>query len=332
MLKIVIKVLEVFTLDYIPKFPISLRTRLFYIILPLRKYRDKIRMNKPVNQVTYQERVEFAKVSREGINYSGIKLNEFHPDVEITKLDNAKFNTHKLTPKNPKSDVYAIYFHGGGYYSGSVISHKNLLSQITASTNMVTYIFEYRLSPEAVFPSAHDDSKEVVSFLDDLEQGKDSIWIGESAGGGLAAGLCVDDSFTFRPKKLVLMSPWLDLSDKNKDRNFLKNKDILILLDGMHMMGEYYAGDHDPANPILSPVFADIQEFPDVLIQVCSNELLYNDAVEFSKKLKKINSKYELQVWDNLWHAWQFFPIKEAEDAREKIVKFINSESYSSSK
>jgi len=242
-----------------------------------------LRMNKPVNQVTYQERVEFAKVSREGINYSGIKLNEFHPDVEITKLANAKFNTHKLTPKNPKSDVYAIYFHGGGYYSGSVISHKNLLSQITASTNMVTYIFEYRLSPEAVFPSAHDDSKEVVSFLDDLEQGKDSIWIGESAGGGLAAGLCVDDSFTFRPKKL-------------------------------------------------SPVFADIQEFPDVLIQVCSNELLYNDAVEFSKKLKKINSNYELQVWDNLWHAWQFFPIKEAEDAREKIVKFINSESYSSSK
>ena len=98
------------------------------------------------------------------------------------------------------------------------------------------------------------------------------------------------------------------------------------------MMGEYYAGDHDPANPILSPVFADIQEFPDVLIQVCSNELLYNDAVEFSKKLKKINSNYELQVWDKLWHAWQFFPIKEAEDAREKIVKFINSESYSSSK
>ena len=122
------------------------------------------------------------------------------------------------------------------------------------------------------------------------------------------------------------------LSDKNKDRNFLKNKDILILLDGMHMMGEYYSGDHDPSNPILSPVFADIKSFPDVLIQVCSNELLYNDAVEFSKKLELINSKHELQVWDDLWHAWQFFPIKEAEEAREKITKFINTESYSSSK
>ena len=112
MLKLIIKILEVFTLDYIPKFPISMRTRLFYIILPLRKYRDKIRMSKPVNQVTYKERVEFAKVSRDGINYSGIKLNEFHPDIEITKMENAKFNTHKLSPKNPKTDAYAIYFHG----------------------------------------------------------------------------------------------------------------------------------------------------------------------------------------------------------------------------
>jgi acetyl esterase/lipase len=247
-------------------------------------------------------------------------------------MENAKFNTHKLSPKNPKTDAYAIYFHGGGYYSGSVISHKNLLSQITASINMVTYIFEYRLSPEAVFPNAHDDAKEIVTFLDNIEEGKNSIWIGESAGGGLATGLCVDDKFPLRPKKLVLMSPWLDLSDKNKDRNFLKNKDILILLDGMHMMGEYYSGDHDPSNPILSPVFADIKSFPDVLIQVCSNELLYNDAVEFSKKLELINSKHELQVWDDLWHAWQFFPIKEAEEAREKITKFINTESYSSSK
>ena len=332
MLKLVIKIIEVLTLDYIPKLPISVRTRLFYIILPLRKYRDKLRMNKPANKITVQDRVNFAKVSRDGINYSGIKLNEFHPDVDITKLTNAKFNTHKLTPKNPKTDKYAVYFHGGGYYAGSVISHKNLLSQITASMNIITYIFEYRLSPEALFPSAHNDAKEIVSFLYDLEEGKDSIWIGESAGGGLATGLCVDDTFLHRPKKLILMSPWLDLSDKNKDRNFLKNKDILLTLNGMHMMGEFYAGEHDPSNPILSPVFADIKSFPDVLIQVCSNELLYNDAVEFSKKLELINSNYELQVWDNLWHAWQFFPIKEAEEAREKIVKFINSESYSSSK
>ena len=47
----------------------------------------------------------------------------------------------------------------------------------------------------------------------------------------------------------------------------------------------HYSGDYEPNNPILSPVFADIDNFPHTLIQVCSSELLYNDAIEFSNKL-----------------------------------------------
>ena len=75
-----------------------------------------------------------------------------------------------------------------------------------------------------------------------------------------------------------------------------------------------------------------INNFPETLIQVCSNELLYNDAIEFTKKLREKGTKYELQVWDDLWHAWHFFPIKESSDALKKIVNFITSDSYSSPK
>ena len=86
----------------------------------------------------------------------------------------------------------------------------------------------------------------------------------------------------------------------------------------MHFVGEYYAGEFETNNPILSPVFADIKDFPETLIQVCSNELLYNDAIEFTKKLSEKGTKYELQVWDDLWHAWHFFPIKESYEATKK--------------
>ena len=54
-------------------------------------------------------------------------------------------------------------------------------------------------------------------------------------------------------------------------------------------------------------LFLQINNFPETLIQVCSNELLYNDAIEFTKKLGEKGTKYELQVWDDLWHAWHFF-------------------------
>lgn len=197
---------------------------------------------------------------------------------------------------------------------------------------MPFYFFEYKLTPEFNFPAAHDDAKKVVNFITGIEGNKQSIWMGESAGGGLATGILVDDTFTISPDKLVLMSPWLDLSDKKRDRKYLRNKDILLAIDGVHWVGEHYSGDYEPNNPILSPVFADIDNFPHTLIQVCSNELLYNDAIEFSNKLKNKKIEHELQIWDDLWHAWQFFPIQEAYDARKKIVSFVKDNSYSSPK
>tara|TARA_B100000427_G_scaffold48987_1_gene36922 strand:- start:27 stop:1025 length:999 start_codon:yes stop_codon:yes gene_type:complete len=332
MLKIMIRVLEVFTIEYIPRLPISLRKPFYKLILPLRKVKDKVALNGPKHEVTYEDRLEFAKLSRQGLNNSGSHLLKLDETVKIEKLENTPVDIYKFTPNDSIGDTYGIYFHGGGYYAGSIISHKHFISQLSAGTNIPFYFFEYRLSPEHVFPAAHDDAKAAVEYINNLENGKSSIWAGESAGGGLSAGLVVDDSFNLKPDKLVLLSPWLDLSDSNRDRSYLKNKDILLALDGMHFVGEYYAGEFETTDPVLSPVFADINNFPETLIQVCSNELLYNDAIEFTKKLREKGTKYELQVWDDLWHAWHFFPIHESYEATQKVISFITADSYSSPK
>ena len=229
-------------------------------------------------------------------------------------------------------EKFGIYFHGGGYFAGSYTSHKNLVSKLTSNSKMVIYFFEYRLSPEFNFPSANEDAQVVVEYLHNLENKKTSIWMGESAGGGLATGLIVDKKFKISPDKLVLISPWLDLSNKSEDRKFLKNKDITIILNGMHDVGEFYAGEYGSNNPIISPVYADIDNFPETLIQVSSSELLFNDALEFVKKLNDKNIKVDLQIWNKLWHAWHFFPIKESEEAIDKIIKFIKQPQFQSSK
>jgi len=332
MVNLLIKILEVFTIEYIPRLPISLRKPFYHLILPLRKVKDKLALNIPTSEMTFERRLEFAKTSRQGLNNSGSHLLKFNETVKVEKLENTPLDIYKFTPKEAVEDSYGIYFHGGGYYAGSIISHKHFISQLTAGTNVPFYFFEYRLSPEHVYPAAHDDAKIAVEYINNLENGKNSVWAGESAGGGLSAGLVVDDSFNFKPDKLVLLSPWLDLSDQNRDRSYLKNKDILLAIDGMHFVGEYYAGEYETTDPILSPVFADINNFPETLIQVCSNELLYNDAIEFTKKLSEKGTRYELQVWDDLWHAWHFFPIKESYEATMKVVNFITADSYSSPK
>ena len=332
MINILLKILEKFTLDYIPSLPIGLRTQLYKNILPIRKLKDKVLLNKPKSQQTFQDRIDFARTARIGYDYTGSRLNKFNDNVHLEKIANSEMDIYKFTPNNSQEDTFAIYFHGGGYYNGSITAYKNIVSQFTYELQIPMYYFEYSLTPEFLFPAAHEDAKKAVEIISRLETSKQTIWMGDSAGGGLATGILVDKTFDISPDKLILMSPWLDLSDENKDRKYLKNKDILLAIDGVKNIGEYYAGEYGVTNPILSPVFAEIETFPNTLIQVCSDELLYNDAIEFCKKLEKNNIPFELQTWENLWHGWQFFPIQESQEAREKIVSFVKDNSYSSPK
>jgi len=326
------KILEKFTIEFIPKLPLSIRTPIYVNILRLRKVRDRLRLENTSKNPTFQERMDYALDSRNNLNNSGQKLLKYNEEVLLEEIDGAPVKIFKLTPPNANKDKYGIYFHGGGYFAGSINSHKNLISMISNNSNLIIYFFEYRLSPEHNFPAAHDDAKLAVSYIDELNINQQSIWIGESAGGGLATGVTVDNSFNIKPNNLILLSPWLDLSDSAEDKKYLKNKDVTIIIEGMYDVGEYYAGEYGTSNPILSPIYADIKSFPDVLIQVSTDELLYNDAIEFSKKLRDKNVNVELQTWSGVWHAWQFFPIRESYEAIDNIISYIKSLEVHSSK
>ena len=128
MINILLKILEKFTLDYIPSLPISLRTQLYKNILPIRKLKDKVLLNKPKSQQTYQDRVDFARTARIGYDYTGSRLNKYNENVQLEKVRTSEMDIYKFTPKNAVEDTFGIYFHGGGYYNGSITAYKNIIS------------------------------------------------------------------------------------------------------------------------------------------------------------------------------------------------------------
>ena len=117
MFKIMLKILEVFTIEYIPRLPIGLRKPFYKLILPLRKVKDKVALNGPKGDFTFEIRLEYAKLSRQGLNNSGTHLLKFDESVKVQKLENTPLDIYKFTPDNPVEDTYGIYFHGGGYYA-----------------------------------------------------------------------------------------------------------------------------------------------------------------------------------------------------------------------
>ena len=129
------------------------------------------------------------------------------------------------------------------------------------------------------------------------------------------------------PDKVVLMSPWLDLSPDSE--SVLKNRDEDSLFDKNDLIhySRLYLGDTNPYDENLSPLKADLTSFPETLIQVAENELLYYDSVQFAERLEQAGAKVELKVESNLFHSWQLFPdfVPEAKKSLDEAAEFIRS-------
>ena len=82
--------------------------------------------------------------------------------------------------------------------------------------------------------------------------------------------------------------------------------------------------DFDFADPKFSPLFADMEGFPPVLIQVGSNEVLKDDSYRLYEKLLKTGVFAALEEYEEAWHVFQMHPVKKSGTALESVSKFID--------
>jgi acetyl esterase/lipase len=85
-----------------------------------------------------------------------------------------------------------LFLHGGGYVSGSLLSHRHMVAQAGREAGARTLALGYRLAPEHPFPAALEDAVAGYRFL--LSHGfapRRIALAGESAGGGLAVAALV---------------------------------------------------------------------------------------------------------------------------------------------
>lgn len=98
-------------------------------------------------------------------------------------------------PDDPLPAV--AYFHGGGWSLGSPESHDIAAARLCQRAGVMVLNVDYRLSPEHRFPDALMDAVDAVNWLAGKEGAKHGIdprrlaVAGDSAGGNLAAGLCL---------------------------------------------------------------------------------------------------------------------------------------------
>jgi acetyl esterase/lipase len=153
---------------------------------------------------------------------------------------------------------------------------------------------------------------------------------GDSAGGGLTAAtlLKIRDNGITLPAGGVLISPWTDLDLTGDSVKTKRRIDPLLDASGLCFMSNLYIKDDDPKNPYISPLYADLNGLPPLLIQVGSAELLLDDSTRFSEKAKSAGVDVLIEVWEDMIHVFQALALwaPEGMQAIEKIGKFIQKQ------
>ena len=201
-----------------------------------------------------------------------------------------------------------MFFHGGGYCSGSIRSHRRLVTEAGWSAGIRTLAVGYRLAPEHPFPAAMEDALTAWHFL--RQQGIAARHIaigGDSAGGGLTVVLNnrLRDADEELPGCVWLVSPWTDLTMSGSTLITKDNVDPIIHKGYLGELADAYVplgmGRKDPR---VSPLYADLKGLPPMLVQVGSCETLLEDATRFAAAAGAADVPVTLEIWPHMIHAW----------------------------
>lgn len=227
-----------------------------------------------------------------------------------------------------------LHLHGGAYVGGSAFGFRPLAGAISVATGIGVLVPEYRLAPEHPFPAAVDDAVQAYLWLLDSGVAPQQITVsGDSAGGGLALSLLM----TLKQKRLplpaqaLLLCPWVDLTCSSQPADVPQPQPFLDPRQQLQFVAAYL-GDHDPDDPRISPLTADLSGLPPMLVQAATGDPLVGDAQRLVERAYSFGVDARLEIYPAATHVFQYFWsfLPEAADALEHAGTFISGVSGAS--
>jgi acetyl esterase/lipase len=232
-----------------------------------------------------------------------------------------------IIPRNPMKDKVLLYIHGGGFISGSCLTHRMHVAKFAIGCELKALVFDYRLAPEHPFPAAVHDCVKAYRWL--LNQGykpDDIIVGGESAGATLTLSLllALKEEGIKQPKAAFSISPVTDLRCVTPSFTYNASKDVAPM-GSWTVWTNMYIADNDPTNPLLSPQFGNFEGIPPLYICVGTHEIHYDDCVSIARLARQHGVDVTLREWPGMIHAFPLLSplFPEAKLALHEICGFV---------
>jgi acetyl esterase/lipase len=219
----------------------------------------------------------------------------------------------RLEPARPVAGAPLIVFlHGGGYVTGVGQPHWWLLADVIRRSGAAVWVGDYPLAPENTAAVTVPWTTDVyaAAAADAAAAGRRVVLMGDSAGGGLALAVAVAarDRGLPMPAAMVLLSPWLDVGMTAPDGEELDRRDRMLPRRVLLAAGRAYSGEPGVADPLASPLFADLTGLPATTVFASTTEGLIADARRLAARAALIPGWHvDVRETPDMVHDWLLF-------------------------
>lgn len=231
-----------------------------------------------------------------------------------------------LSSKSGNSNKAIFYIHGGGYVINMSSMQWNYLAKVVEETKATIMVTNYPLAPQNNAEEAYNYLHKLYKKFLDRYEGKESIFLSDSAGAGLAISFTqyLNEVNLPQPKKNILSSPWLDVSLTNPDIQNVIPKDNALEINSLQKAGELWAGKLDLKDPRISPIYGRFDNIAKISMFMGTSEIFVSDARKLVEKLKEQNIPFNYYEYPKMLHCWILLPLPESKVALSQIMKLIN--------
>jgi acetyl esterase/lipase len=218
-----------------------------------------------------------------------------------------------------------VYLHGGAFYFGPVKEHWDYIAAISKKTEMAALMIDYRMAPVYPFPHGLDD---ILEAVEKSELPANWFFLGDSSGAAMAvaAALKLKNAGQSLPRKMILMSPWMDLTMENPDAKRDEVNDPMMTYKRLSTAAREYAAGQDAKDPMISPIFAGLLGLPPMLIQIGTSDLLLSDCRRFHRKCLDSGLDVIYEEYPDGFHDFMMLgPLPEAKKAVKSQADFLAS-------
>ena len=248
--------------------------------------------------------------------------------VEVESAGAHEVRVEWLKPERRLAGRQLLYLHGGGFVMGGLGSHRHWVASLARAFQARALHLEYRVAPEHPYPAPLDDCVATYRWL--IDSGVDPqqlILAGESAGGGLVMStmLRARQEGLPLPRAAICISGVFDFTFSGPSHKRNGHSDY-IEPRGLHSMEQLYLAGHNPLDPMVSSVFADLTGFPPLYLVAGGAELLRSDTEMLANRARECGVEVTLGIVPGMVHA---FPVMlflpEAQRVRREMKEFIDA-------